>query len=743
MAGQLGDELAAFIRGEGGDFADLSMRLFRRQVRDNDHYRAIVEGRQATVRSWRDIPAVPVALWRDLSLTSFPLHQTCTTFRTSGTTGRRGVVRRRDTSLYDLGSKRFAESVVGRLPEVGVSLVPDAPDSSLGHMVRSFSPGLRQRFTAAGGVDVAGAWADLRELSGPVFVPGTALALAALVEAAPGPVPLQPGSVVMVTGGFKGRQVSVTPALLRAELRRLLPGAQVVAEYGMTELSSQMWAPGPGEPLVLPPWLRVVPVDPGSGERVVEGTGLLRFVDLANADTVLAIETRDMGRLLPDGRLVLAGRLPGSPARGCSLSVEEATQGGPAALQFNRIIDQLNNRVVEDGAASPDAGGDDSFGTVDSTGLQFNRIIDQLNNRVVEDGAAPLAGADEDLAVGDSTGLQHPRMVGQDGRIHAILDALAHLSPAHPSWGQGIHPDAIAAEVADAAARITAEALRTELRTVPAHRRPRSVAIVEAEGVFTAGLEWVALALAAGLQVRWKPPSAWPHFARTVGQALTDRGLPLVVSSSRDLGTPEVIVAFGSDRTIDALKRHHPQARFVGFGHRFSVAVVDGLPTARAAAAVVRDHTRFDTRGCMAPTAVFVRGEVAAWGNAIHAAFEAWSGPPRGEVDPRLGPEWRRRVDLGHATHGAWTGRQHAVVAVPASAWVPSALPWLVTLVSVPQDKHLTDIIGDWAGSLSSVAGAEGLPAPRRCPLGELQSPRLPRRHDGQPMLGALCGLAL
>ena len=50
----------------------------------------------------------------------------------------------------------------------------------------------------------------------------------------------------------------------------------------------------------------------------------MRFVDLANHQTVLAIETLDQGRVLSDGRVELLGRLAGAPVRGCSLTREDA-----------------------------------------------------------------------------------------------------------------------------------------------------------------------------------------------------------------------------------------------------------------------------------------------------------------------------------------------------------------------------------------------------------------------------------
>ena len=91
----------------------------------------------------------------------------------------------------------------------------------------------------------------------------------------------------------------------------------------MTELSSQMWSVSPQAPFVAPPWLRAMTVDPLTGQPT-SGRGLLKFIDLANHQTVLAIETRDLGEVRPDGSILLYGRLPNAEPRGCSLTVEEA-----------------------------------------------------------------------------------------------------------------------------------------------------------------------------------------------------------------------------------------------------------------------------------------------------------------------------------------------------------------------------------------------------------------------------------
>jgi len=317
------EAVASFI-SSGGDFGQLALDLYRWQRSHNPEYDRFCGA--ILPQDWRDIPAVPTALFRDLSLTCFPTEEAGAVFHTSGTTtGRPGRIHLQDTQLYDLAARAHAESALGPLPGCGVSLVSEQITSSLGHMCRAFVPGMPHFFSLDTGVDGPAAWAALSELAAagrPMFVPGTAFALADLLDHPGAPVVLPEGSIVMVTGGFKGRREVVQSEDLYRTLGQRLPGARVVAEYGMSELSSQLWATPAGTPFVPPPWMRVLAVDPWSGQPTQ--TGLLRFFDLANLHTVLAIETADLGTVHPDGSVTLAGRLPGARPRGCSLSVEEA-----------------------------------------------------------------------------------------------------------------------------------------------------------------------------------------------------------------------------------------------------------------------------------------------------------------------------------------------------------------------------------------------------------------------------------
>src|SRR5690606_28011337 len=76
-----------------------------------------------------------------------------------------------------------------------------------------------------------------------------------------------------------------------------------------------------------PAWLRTRAVDPATLDPVPDGTpGLLCHVDLANAGSVLAVQTEDVG-IVEAGRVRLLGRLPGAEPRGCALALADLTGG--------------------------------------------------------------------------------------------------------------------------------------------------------------------------------------------------------------------------------------------------------------------------------------------------------------------------------------------------------------------------------------------------------------------------------
>lgn len=286
-----------------------------------------------------DVPAVPTDVFRHVRLASTEAGPT-RVFRTSGTTsGARGEHWRLSLGAYVEGARDFFADMTG-LTAGSCSFVklvfdPDVvTDSSLSFMVQQ----LEQTFAIdrsswllhADGADIAGFDAALQQADRPVVVFGTAFGFAHLLDHWQPTGRLPAGSIVVETGGFKGKSREVPRDELYGWFETALGCApeRCLSEYSMSELSSQLYTRGIelGRPTALyraPHWLRVRAVDPMSLQPLPAGeTGLLRFDDLANTDSVAAIQTSDLGCVTPDG-VTLYGRAPGATPRGCSLAVEE------------------------------------------------------------------------------------------------------------------------------------------------------------------------------------------------------------------------------------------------------------------------------------------------------------------------------------------------------------------------------------------------------------------------------------
>ncbi|MFZ5893883.1 MAG: acyl-protein synthetase [Myxococcota bacterium] len=346
-------------RETGEHFEQLALDIARYQATYNSSFARLIERRCAKLESIDDIPAVPTDAFRLTRVATYPAELDVVRFVTSGTSGdEHGIHPLRTTATYEALSVAFGRRalVAGNARHTVVALAPlpeEPARSSLGFMMAAFMQAFDGRaLTPAGeplrihtserwlisdrGIDVAGlerAASLAARRCEPLLLLATSFALVGLLDTLSGAsLPLPPHSVVMQTGGYKGRTREVPAAELREGLSRCfaLPETSLVSEYGMTELCSQLYEgtlpgaelSGPRGVYLAPSWLRVTPVDPVSLTPVAAGeVGIARFVDLANIDSAVAIVTRDLVRQRESG-IELLGRSPGAPPRGCSLSIE-------------------------------------------------------------------------------------------------------------------------------------------------------------------------------------------------------------------------------------------------------------------------------------------------------------------------------------------------------------------------------------------------------------------------------------
>lgn len=132
-------------------------------------------------------------------------------------------------------------------------------------------------------------------------------------------------TIVMETGGMKGRREEITRSEIQVFLCKKLGVKQIHSEYGMTELLSQAYSKSDGI-YHCPPWMKIVvreendPFAIASVNKINKPvSGLINVIDLANIYSCSFIATDDVGRLYKNGTFEVLGRSDASDIRGCSL----------------------------------------------------------------------------------------------------------------------------------------------------------------------------------------------------------------------------------------------------------------------------------------------------------------------------------------------------------------------------------------------------------------------------------------
>lgn len=145
----------------------------------------------------------------------------------------------------------------------------------------------------------------------------------ALLDLAENYAPQLENTIVMETGGMKGKRKE----LPKNELHKILCSAfnvnRIHSEYGMAELMSQAYSFGDGV-FRTPKWMKVLVRDVNNPfARLSAGRrGGLDIIDLANCSSCAFIATQDMGIRYDDGSFRIEGRISQSDIRGCNLLVQ-------------------------------------------------------------------------------------------------------------------------------------------------------------------------------------------------------------------------------------------------------------------------------------------------------------------------------------------------------------------------------------------------------------------------------------
>lgn len=307
------------------DFERLALALFRHQASACAPYREWIEELEIApdkVDSIEKIPYLPIELFKSHRIYCGE-REPEVVFTSSSTTGK-GVSHHPMASLthYEECFTRAFEYFYG--PCEGWSLYGLLPSyleregSSLVYMVDR----LIQRCGSGGFYlhDHAQLIRDMEADKKKKILLGVSYALWDLAE---GLAPKLKNTVVMETGGMKGRREELEKGAFHRLLCEAFGVEHIHSEYGMAELTSQAYSKGENR-FHCPPWMRVRVRDINAPSRAL-ATGVrggIDIIDLGNQSSCAFISTQDVGRRFEDGSFTIEGRIAQSDIRGCNLLVQ-------------------------------------------------------------------------------------------------------------------------------------------------------------------------------------------------------------------------------------------------------------------------------------------------------------------------------------------------------------------------------------------------------------------------------------
>jgi hypothetical protein len=320
---------AVFNIQDQSDFKTCALQVFRHQFKNNAIYRSFCDLlyiHSSDVKEVEEIPFLPIQFFKSHAVLS-SIQAVQETFTSSGTTGSsisKHMVT--DVSWYKKSYTKGFEHFYGPIEEYTVlGLLPnylERDGSSLIYMVDDF---IKKSNKPASGFylnnlsELSKTLIALDKKGEKVLLIGVTFALLDLIERQQ--FKLQ-NTIIMETGGMKGRRKEI----IRNELHEILCAgfgvSKIHSEYGMTELLSQGYSSGDGV-FDCPPWMKILARDTEDALTMVGSnkTGGLNVIDLANYNSCSFIATQDLGKVDNNGCFEVLGRFDHSDIRGCNLMV--------------------------------------------------------------------------------------------------------------------------------------------------------------------------------------------------------------------------------------------------------------------------------------------------------------------------------------------------------------------------------------------------------------------------------------
>ena len=310
-------------------FAKTALTIFKHQFKNNKVYRSfcdLINVHFSDVQKIEDIPFLPIQFFKSRKVIS-STNEIQEIFTSSGTTGNKTSKHLvTDISLYKESYLRGFSHFYGNIEDYTVlALLPnylEQKESSLVFMVDdliSKSKNSESGFYLDNIDELAQKLLKNDKNGKKTLLIGVSFALLDLIEKQQFDLK---NTIIMETGGMKGRRKE----LVREELHSLLKNgfgvAEIHSEYGMTELLSQAYSNGKGL-FKTPPWMKILTRDTEDALTInlFGKNGGMNVIDLANYNSCSFISTQDLGKVHSDGTFEIIGRFDNSDIRGCNLMI--------------------------------------------------------------------------------------------------------------------------------------------------------------------------------------------------------------------------------------------------------------------------------------------------------------------------------------------------------------------------------------------------------------------------------------
>jgi phenylacetate-coenzyme A ligase PaaK-like adenylate-forming protein len=314
-------------------FEKIALKVFRFQYENNIVYREFCDFLKTDttkVKSLAQIPFLPIEFFKTRKViskspeTSGLIQNIFTSSGTTGITTSQHYVT--DVTLYEESYRIGFSQFYGNIENYAIlALLPsylEREGSSLIHMVDDLikkTENPESGFYLNNHNDLIKKLIQLDSEGQNTILIGVTYALLNLIEVQK--FQLQ-NTIIMETGGMKGRRKEMIREELHEQLCQGFGVATIHSEYGMTELLSQAYSLGNGL-FECPAWMQILIRDTEDPLTYVPSakSGGINVIDLANINSCSFIATQDLGKKYPNNSFEVLGRFDNSDIRGCNLMI--------------------------------------------------------------------------------------------------------------------------------------------------------------------------------------------------------------------------------------------------------------------------------------------------------------------------------------------------------------------------------------------------------------------------------------